>query len=175
MSGYHLDPESNIYERARHKVALQVALMFGRKNLDGTFEDIDTLAASIVQLMAPRDLFKLVYGPDEEVVNRAIWMANNSLDWTAAFNMVRIFAQAAEIALEPDDDVGHLVDRVIRRLKGANPVSPATHIWPTSAAMEQMAAAHVARARPATLADLEAVILPLLGPLADVVVPGKPG
>jgi len=96
------------------------------------------------------------------VEDEVIWRVNNCLDYIAAGNLVRAFERAGQLEPLSDEAFGMLIDSVIDRLKGANPVGPQTCRWPPPEAIEAMAAREVAGARPANPEELRDVILPLI-------------
>lgn len=101
---------------------------------------------------------------DAAVEDEVIWGINNCLDYIAAGAFVRAFERAARIEPLSDEAFGMLIDRVIDRLKGENPVGPRTCRWPPPEEIEAMAARAVAKTHPSTPEDLQEVILPLIRP-----------
>ena len=122
------------------------------------------IGTAVVQAMEQRDLYRLLYMQDAVVEDEVIWRINNCLDFIAAGNFVRAFERAARLGPLSDDVFGTLIDRVVERLKGENPVGPQTCRWLSSEEIEAMATTEVARARPSGAEELEAVILPLIQP-----------
>jgi hypothetical protein len=93
MSGFHLDPDGDVYAQARGKIDGLVAYLAEQKNIPVNDEYVAQLAAFIVESMELRDLYKAVYMPDPPTLHQLVWRANNELDWRAAVIAVRIFAR----------------------------------------------------------------------------------
>lgn len=122
------------------------------------------IGTAVVHAMDQRDLYRLLYMQDAAVEDEVIWRINNCLDFIAAGNFVRAFEHAAQLGPLSEDALGTLIDRVVDRLKGENPVGPQTCRWPPPEDIAAMAAAEVARVRPSGAEELEAAILPLIQP-----------
>ena len=164
MSGTHIDPGGNIHERARLHICMIVSHLTRRKNVPAGTDTCIEIGTGVVQAMDERDLHRLLYMQDATVEDDVIWRINNCLDYVAAGALVRAFERAAGLEPLADDAFGMLIDSVIDRLKGDNPVGPQTCRWPSAQEIEAMAASKIAKAPPSNAEELQAVILPLIRP-----------
>ena len=130
MSATPLDPGGNIHQRARLHVSMIVTHLMRRKNVPVSIDTCMEIGTGVMQGMEERDLYRLLYMQDAAVEDEVIWRVNNCLDYIAAGAFVRAFERAACLAPLADDAFGMLIDGVIDRLKGENPVGPQTCRWP---------------------------------------------
>lgn len=164
MGGTHIDPGGNIHQRARLHVCMIVTHLTRRKNVPVSIDTCMEIGTGVMQGMEERDLYRLLYMQDAAVEDEVIWRGNNCIDYIAAGAFVRAFERAAGLAPLADDAFGMLIDSVIDRLKGDNPVGPQTCRWPAPEEIEATAAREAAKARPANAEELREVILPLIRP-----------
>jgi len=164
MTATPLDPGGNIHQRARLHVCMIVTHLTRRKNVPVSIDTCMEIGTGVMQGMQERDLYRLLYMQDATVEDEVIWRVNNCVDYIAAGAFVRAFARAAGLAPLADDAFGMLIDSVIDRLKGDNPVGPRTCRWPAAQEIEAMAARAVEAASPANPEELRDAILPLIRP-----------
>lgn len=164
MSGTHLDPEGNIYERASTKIALLVAFRIGRKTVPVSINECSQIAAAIMRDMQLCDLFAYVYAPDDAVVERFIERADSYLDWAASHAMVHIFAEIGGLAEIPEDAVTSIAHKMVARLGELTPVGEYQWWrWPEPERIEEMARRRIPEEGVGSIAELEAAILPVVG------------
>jgi len=164
MSGTHLDPEGNIYERASNKIALMVAFRIGRKTVPVSIDECNPIAAAIVRDMELCDLFAYVYAPDDAVVDRFIERADFYLDWAASFAMVHIFAEVGGLAEIPEEAAASLARKMVARLCDLTAADEYQWWrWPEPERIQEMARRRIPEGGIGSIAELEAAVLPVVG------------
>ncbi len=143
MPGFHVDPEGDVYERARHKIALIAALLAGRKNIPVHIDWCDDVAAFAVTMLDRRDLFQLVYIPAGAALDRTVWLVGMRLDDIAAVNAVRIFAHAGQMTGLSNLQLHELAGTLLLKMNPTGAVARiANFVWPDSECLERVAADH---------------------------------
>lgn len=163
MSGSCIDPDGNIHERARCRVALVVVYLMGRKNAPGSIEDCEAIAGDIVQGMELHYLSKIVQAPDAVLEQEIIQAASRVLDTMGAVEMVHIFARAGNIGAVPLDRLSDIVGKIVAKLNADSDIEAGIWIWPTLEKTERVAREHLAVSPPADLDGIEKSILRVVG------------
>ena len=165
MSGPVFDPDSDVPERARLKLCGFVWYLIASKNVPATREDCKSIAAAIAADMEPGDLAKIFHGPDEKLIDRIMWQANNQLDWMGAVNVARIFADASRLEHLSNVELCDVASSVFDRLKADNPINPEIRVWPLPEELAAIAREMVAEhGPPLNAAELANAIVPVAPP-----------
>lgn len=172
MSGFHADPDGNIYAEARQRIALDTYFITRAKRLPGV--NCHGVAAAIVRSMSERDLHLFVHAPEMDVTARVHAQISDLADWESAHVVMQLFAEVGRFQLDrlPSGTVTYLACQILSCIRDNHPGGDAVYIWPNYWTILDDAKRWAGMHRPDTpfigddpvdVRQLEAALLPLVG------------